>query len=452
MNQEVHDTRLQSFLRKAIDELPEHQKFILRSLRGCGSKVIKTMGHQPAVFLLSNGAGEAKFFGNTSCKSAWCCPVCASKKMSKYASDIGALLDALNQKNYSAFMLTLTIPHYATLPLEDSVEILYNTWKQFIIHGNKNQHAKYYRRKNGKKILTVSAKKNDDVFASFCEQFNCTFRVRVGEFTWSKKAGWHPHFHCLFFVPSYKLQSVAKWEERFNARWSEIAKREFIKFRQKRRPEGNEVVHANYVWSHLNDVSKMAYISKTPEGKIIEQKSSDYICGWGADRELTGNYQKQATHSGHFTPYQILQAAADGNDELKNLYLEFCLFHYTHRHARINFSRGCRSVIAQYKNTVGYQEFLKKKLSAEKQNARWSVLFWFTEDQWADLCSLNARFPMLSNILYLASLPNAISLLEEYLSFYDIHPPNYKHSLENHICNKIFNRDFIDNATVKQIA
>ncbi|MBR4152968.1 MAG: protein rep [Selenomonadaceae bacterium] len=402
MQEEISDTRLLGKLRRILSSHPKERK-LAKSTFYCGSRIIPQPMQTPAVFVLSNGT-TAKFHGQMSCKSAWICPVCTAKIMAKHAANIAIALDMLKEKGQLACMITFTIPHTSGMSCEETTEILYNTWKDFTVHGNKNQHAKFYLRRTGK--MKVSDKKSKDPFASFCEHFNCKHRVRVCEYTYGEN-GWHPHFHCLFWVDKSKFKDLNEWQYTLNKRWYELAKRKTIQQWNKKltklgkaaditedvrkgveRAKQKNATRAQIMYSKLSDGSLGVYISKDKEGRPIVQKSSMYICGWGADRELTGNYNEKATHDGHLTPKQILERATlEENDEYAKLYLEYITAVRTKNHVRVNFSTrsGLRKMIEEYKQTNAYQIALKKN-AMSNPNAGMRVVTWFNMYEWKVIC------------------------------------------------------------------
>ena len=391
----IHDHRLLNKLRKYLFA---HPKYLvqLKSTAYCGSKIIRQPGMTPQVYLLKNNE-DAKFYGMTSCKNSWFCPTCSVIQMSKYAANIAVALDALKQPKYSqwAFMATATIPHTSGMSCEESTEILYNTWKAFIVRGNHN--------------LKRSISKNwraSDPFATFCESFNCKHRVRIGEFTYGKH-GWHPHFHCLFWVDSKNFDLVKGWKDTLNERWLQLAKRETLKFWNKKFPtkKVENATRVEIMYSKMDVAgSKGFYISTDKNGNVIRQESSMYVCGWGADKEVTGNIQNKATHEGHYTPMQLLEQADETNNFME-LYIEYALATKRKKHKRINWSArsGIHKIIAQWRITHVYQEVLKKKATAIQENkGLWEVIYTFNEQQWSLLCWLNTQNQILQKILELA--------------------------------------------------
>lgn len=432
---EISDHVLATMLKKKIAKNREDQK-IMRSTLYCGSRVVKgKAGYEPGVFVLANKE-SAMFWGTTTCKNAWICPVCSARMMSKYAADIAAAIDALNEKNQAAFMITFTVPHSSGMSCEETTEILFKTWSSFMVRGNHN--------------LKSDKWKNADPFASFCEEFNCTHRIRVGEYTWGKH-GWHPHFHCLFFIDKNKFKKVADWQDKLNERWMILAKRATIKIWQKTFPDKTKKQiqqRADIMFAKADKIgSKGAYISVDKTGKVIVQKSSMYICGWGADRELTGNYQQKATNEGHMTPHEILQKAYnekyltsdEESEKWLNLYMEFARAIKRKQHTRISFGNsGLRQIINKHKQTVGYREVLKKKFMEQAANVgTWKTVCWFNESQWLKICLLDRQYNVKFWILKLAK-EYGRDAVKNYLSeFFEIHlieRPNFTQD----IVEKIF--------------
>lgn len=435
LQQEISDYRQLKAIRKKM-ETPEfgREKYFLKSLYNCGSKVPVISG-KAAVALVANKK-QAKFMGVASCKSSWGCPICTARQMSKYAAKIAIALDALKERSLSAAMITFTIPHTRGFSCEQATEILYKSWKAFTVHGNK--------------ILKATP---NDIFSKFMAEFGSKHRVRVTEYTFGN-AGWHPHMHCLFWFPSNRIQEILDWEERLNERWLELTKRYTIRElligypeTQRKTVRAKVETRVNIMYSRMNtDESHGVYISKDENNRVIVQKSSDYICGWGGNREVTGNYQNKATAPGHYTWQQILSNAIESDkmklNELKpaegsrkneesegaaqapdwwQLYFEYMNATKKARHARVNFSvhSGLNAIIAAYKNTEGYKSVLKKNVTDRRETfGVWKTVCWFSKAQWSEICE-NDLEPV---ILSLAHEENAKKLIDRVLADYQIEP------------------------------
>ena len=431
LGNEISDYKTQRIMQEYGNKhLNLKEKVILKSLLKCG-KVVVSINHSHAVAVIANKT-TARYVGLNSCKSPWCCPVCSARQMAKYAAKIACALDALKLRKQSAAMFTFTIPHTSGFTCEQTTEILYNVWKAFTVHGNK--------------VLAASP---NDVFSNFAATFNHKHTVRVCEYTWGSK-GWHPHFHCLLWFPSDRIDEILDWEERLNKRWLELCKRYTIKqlllgYPETQRKTVRAQVNArvNIMYSKMDTAnSKGCYISKD-KGKVIVQQSSDYLCGWGGNREVTGNVSLKATHPNHYTWQQILENAikqtetAEGSSKKEvsegaaqetdwwKLFFEYAIATRKYRHARINFSvhSGLNQIIAEHKNTALYKTVLKKNAtSLEEKHGKWKTVCWFTIAQWKEIFANKLDV----QIIMLATAENAKQLIDELLDKYRIPP-----SIEN---------------------
>lgn len=408
MNTEIQDYRLQHWLQAKIATLPINQQMQLKNLRLCNHKTIPQVGVESAVFLLVNNRSEGKFFGQTTCKNTWACPCCTAKMMSKYSAEIGDALEALKAQGYFGFMITFTVPHLRFETCRDVTDRLYKTWNAVFKFSSK-------------------ARSHGNQFTKFRQYFNIKHRIRVAEYTYGKN-GWHPHFHAIFWAKREYKDEILAWQEKLNEFWCYHCRKVTEKFYDERTSDRINVYLENKEYPAVK-------ISTDRDGKILESQSSDYLAGWGADKELTGNYRKKASHANHLTPYQILELAAEGNKKYQDLYIEFCL-QVTKKpvHHRVDFSQsGLKKIISLYRQTNACESFILKK---KVETAEWQVVCWFTKEQWSELCYLNKFSPILSNLLWLAV--NARELIAQFLESFDIYLEHRRHRHADHIEN-IFN-------------
>ena len=407
-------------------------KVVLKSVYNCGAKV-PVIGGRAAVAVVRNDK-TARFVGNSSCKSPWCCPVCTAKQMAKYAAKISCGIDALKEQGQYAAMITFTIPHTSGFSCYDSTEILYNVWKAFTVHGNK-----------------VLATAKNDIFSNFMAATESKHRVRVAEYTWGSK-GWHPHLHCLFWFPKTHFNEIVKYEEVLQKRWLELCKRYTIKQllsgypeTQRKTVKAQVETRVRIMYESFAGGSSCVHISKDENGLPIRQESSQYLCGWGSDKELIGNIKEKASHDGHFTWQQILNKAIEEDElnELKpaegsrkaegaedaaqfnkwwQLYFEYAEATKRQRHARINFSvhSGLMQIIKDWQKTNAYKEVIKKNNTSLVQTyGKWRTVCWFTSSQWSSICSNDLEV----EILKAALEEDAIAKITDLLLRRRIPPP-----------------------------
>ena len=391
---DVLDYHAQHRLRAMIRKLPAAERYQLRNIAKCGENIIRNnIGAKAAVYLLSDGE-RSKFFGQAHCQNPWCCPVCSARRMEEYRSKIASAIDCLNEE-YFGFMMTFTIPHLSFMSCRETTDILYNTWTFF-------RHKSW--RKDGW-----------HPYQQFNKEVPIAHHVRVCEYTYGEN-GWHPHFHAIFWTKRGNESKILKWEEKLSAFWLKKAKAMTLKYWKDNGLHINDKETQEELCDRLYSKADTAkyrgiYISKDSKtGKVLESHSSDYLTGWGADRELTGNVRKEASHGGHYTPHQILEMAYT-NPKYEAIYIDFCLS-VTRKpvHHRVDFSQtGISGMVEEYRKEHGYRTAIVEKKTS------WEVVATFDENTWFDICILNDDSPVLSNILYLAQAAEHREILYDYL-------------------------------------
>ena len=371
---------MQHHLRRWIDKLPVWQRAQLRTLYSCGISVHQIPGIAKGVYVLSNGR-ESRFWGHVTCKNPWCCPVCSARRMTEYKERIAAAIDMEIEDGYFGFMASFTIPHLNFMSCRETTDILYNTWT-------------YFRMK--------SFKKKVHAYQLFCRALGVRDFVRVCEYTHGEN-GWHPHFHAIFWLPRINADKVLEWQAKLNELWLSTAKRETLKYwREHNLHSGVDLEElVERLYEPTERTGQLGFkISVDKKGKILEAKTSNYICGWGADSELTGNYLKKASHEGHYTPNQILELG-EHDKAMEDLYIDYCLAVTLHPvHHRVNFSKnGMQKRIDKWLETHDYSE------ETDEEKKPWTCVDLISEEDWFDLhiYERTTGAPVFSNILYLAA-------------------------------------------------
>lgn len=377
----IKDYRLQKYFKNAIRTKGSlADRVALKTFLNCG-----TRGHEHGVAILSNSS-YARLSGARMCHNAWACPVCSAVVMSKWATKIAAAIDAL-KKDFAAVMFTFTIFHSKNDSCKQAFDVLFETWKRW-----------------QRSCTSGSA------LSKFLSDFGIKHWVRCAEVTYSAN-GWHPHLHVLYFVDKSKLHQFDLPKEMALRNFWNLCQEQAMK-----QVYGYTKYNALYESQRLHEENVGLYVSRNEKGQPIIQQSSDYICGWGADKELTGNYLKEATCKSSRTPYQLINAAFDGDQMAIQLYLEFARYVVQHKRRRVDISRnGLRQIISLHMNTEGYKEVIKKKRKKLQEGAAdWVTVIWFSKNDWYKIC--NNDLPLIFMMLCFAKYENGFDLIAELLA------------------------------------
>lgn len=386
----VKDYRAQKALKKFINS--SSKSFVLRTLANCGNVSSSAIS---GMSIIANHR-HSRVVGAKMCGNSWACPVCTAIKMSRCAARIAAAIDAL-QETHNAIMITFTIFHSKNDSCQQAFDLLYNTWVRF---------------------TKRNLKERTGGLGTFMTDCEIRHRVRVGEVTFTEN-GWHPHFHCLFWVPKKHFNKVLSYEQKLRDDWRRCEQIEMKKI------YGYAKYNAFYESEKLHgEAAAGVFISKC-NGQPVIQKSSDYLCGWGADKELTGNYLKEATCTTSRTPYQLLNDAMNGDQTAIQLYLEFAEYIILHKRRRFDFGRasGLRQIIQQQINSAGYKEVMKKKRTQYRADAgEWRLVIWFSSAQWSEICRIdnNLDFSLIALLMCLAKYNDGYEMICEVLRLHNL--------------------------------
>lgn len=400
----IIDYHLQHVLRRLIDNEPSETRHQLRNIAKCGQKLIPPgVGSLPVVAVLRSSENQSTLFGHVHCKNPFCCPACSAKIMEGYRAQIASALDMQEHNGEWGFMATFTIPHLKFMSCRETTDILYQTWKYFRARSN-----------NGHKNTTWQ-----HPYFKFAQETGVDSWVRVCEYTYGELNGWHPHFHCIFWIPKDNFGKVLDYEEDLCKFWIAQARRITIKYwkANKLHEEQDLEKLADRVFAKADEWQGALKFSRDGNGKLLKATSANYTTGWTADREVTGNRRKEASHENHFTPYQILEKA-EFHKHWARVYIDFCLA-VTRKpvHHRLNFSKnGICKKIAEWQKTHDVES-----TSQVKKNT-WETVTFFYADDWYEIYSKNRHAPVIANILYLAQNPEHEQLLFDYIKSLGIPP------------------------------
>ena len=331
---------------------------------------------------------DAKFIGLNHCGNAWLCPNCAPRAAEKTSRWIAGALEIAEENHQKAFMITLTIGHYRAVPLSLLLNALDTTFKRTFTQS---------------KCKTSGYKFMKEFYADVPRQHF----IKAIEITWSYQFGWHPHMHMLYFVNDSDWDKVLKWEEKLNTEWMKATQKYLTEHIQKTEFLSDEtkaemISEVAKVYERKLDRTVGLHFSKDSNGALIKQVSSNYITGWGANKEMADKKAKTCKQPGHFSIMEILEnAVADdernGSAKSKELnhwwklYFEIGYAVYK-KHSRWSWSHtGLKKQAQEWLEKLNEQEYKKKFMCAAKE-IEWQTVCYIPSELYDALCKTDNYF------------------------------------------------------------
>lgn len=212
------------------------------------------------------GTTTTSFNGLSTCRSVWECPVCSRRVRADYAAVVRRVADQWQQRGGRAYLVSFTVRHAFTDSIAELSPKLAKAWQAM------QRGAPWLRFKARRRFETV----------------------RSIEATWGVN-GWHPHVHCVLFVPhgvELDLEADADW---LHDRWVSCVEKEI----------GSEFVPNRH---HGTDLRPL--------------KVDDYIVKIGA--ELTDAAASKKAKNGNLTTWEVL-AAAGSDPRMVQVWQEYCV-------------------------------------------------------------------------------------------------------------------------------
>lgn len=223
------------------------------------------------------GSG-ARLTGVSTCGSVWACPVCSAKVTEARRKDLVANMARAGELGLSTYLLTLTLPHQRE---DDLASLLLRQAK------------------------ALQRFKNSVTYKTTMKAMQRIGSVRSLEVTHGEANGWHPHTHDLVFCQG----NLAAHVDTLKEAWFKALKKSGL-------ATDSQV---NEVLEHGLDIRGGAYAAEYV-AKFGREVVSE---GWGMSGELTKSHAKLGMKNGHFTPFQLLQFAENGDAKAAVLFREF---------------------------------------------------------------------------------------------------------------------------------
>jgi hypothetical protein len=272
---------------------------------GCHRNILSAIGEgQVGVY---QRADRVRFGNLVSCGSVWSCPVCAAKVTESRREDMQKAQSAWLVQGGSCLLMTLTHPHEVDLPLAEHLTKQSKALDYF-------KNSRTYKRIFGTATASIEQriKLNKPLKTVKQGQFQRLGTVRSLEVTHGVN-GWHPHCHEVLFMGDDAILKSDIVKEELAACWVGC----LLKAGLGDNSKVNEMLEYAFDLRGGDYVSD--YINKFGREPLE-------IRGWTIAHEVTKGHSKQARKVGkewHYTPFQLLAFATDGDHAAAELFKEF---------------------------------------------------------------------------------------------------------------------------------
>lgn len=319
--------------------------------------------------------GQNARFGNLiSCGSVWSCPVCSSKVTESRREDMQKAQSAWLLAGGSCLLNTLTYPHETDLPLTESLEA-------FSMALDFYKNSRTYKRIFGTALATVEQKiKQNKPLKTVKEgEFPRIGTVRSLEVTHGVN-GWHPHVHEVLFMTDAKLLEATRAKDELTHEWVLSLLKAGLGSREKMSDM------YQYAWDIRGGDYVSEYINKFGREPMN-------INGWTIAHEVTkanSKYGRVARrivgNEEHYTPFQLLNYAMNGDDEAAFLFKEFSA---NFEGKRMNYwTNGL-------KDFFGINDKADEEVASEEAEPEEEFVIRLDTEQWRDILRTNTRYEVL---------------------------------------------------------
>lgn len=323
------------------------------------------------VFRTVDGS-NARIANVITCGSGWVCPVCNPKITEHRREDLYTAQVAWLKQGGSCQLLTLTTEHEADETIDTVLERICKAQDLFTNH-------KFVKKTFGTATATVMQReaKGNPVK----EQIHGTHQrlgyVRSLEVTHGIN-GWHPHFHIVMFMNDDELLTDGVTLQRLKEVWVEC----LIK-------SGADKHKVNDMLRNALDLRGGDYVS---DYILKFGREPINVNGWTIAHEVTKANSKMAARmiggDWHYTPFQLLGFATDGDIEAARLFKEFALA-FTGK--RMNYwTNGLKDYFGI--NDVEDEEIAHEETEPEEEE---ELVIYLNPNEWREILKTNTRAELL---------------------------------------------------------
>lgn len=311
------------FIKGSLNKSPTHRVVM------CHRNVVP--GKSPELWQSQKEDRSCSYHSIAVCGSVWTCPICSLKINLKRREQIRESYKAIRNIEGAAYMLTFTVKH----GIGDNIDDLLSRFKNAMQIFQKTHEYKEVTRPQPLK----KPRANSLNFLSYLG------RIAALEVTHSRRNGWHPHEHHLwFFERELTKKEISDVRDRLFRAWKKAcldaglpAPRKTVKVDGKIKHLGLDMRRALSAEEYLTKYGQF-----DAEGNVRERR-------WGPENEMAGSHVKKANLKGS-TPFQLLADATAGDDYARERFVEFAEA-FKGRH-QLHFSKKLNDFLKQQKVDV----------------------------------------------------------------------------------------------------
>lgn len=230
------------------------------------------------------------------CGSVWHCPVCAARIANERRKEIRQAVEIAEKMGYRVILVTYTARHDRHTDLQAQLTAMVEA------------HRKVWSGAPAKRLQ---------------ERSGYLGMIRTLECTHSKHHSWHPHIHAIIFI---KASTDVEWfGETLRARWELCA----AKYGLTMNEHGFDLLDSS-TWV-ADYIAKWEHEPKWRE--------ADELARWHTKKGRTVRGQDE-----HYSPWQLLDFADNGDVEAGDLWREYALTYYGRK--QLHWSRGLREALS----------------------------------------------------------------------------------------------------------
>ena len=300
------------------------------------------------VDLVVSEKGKARVPDIARSHSIWLDPVDAPKELYKYRLRIQDCITWGYDSGFVPVMMTLTVFH-RWHECKRLLRVIKKAWSSMFSGSKWRRLAERAGLEDYIRRLEITINDGNNVSSPIPSRLNCSESMKNrgtrtpddNNYQLATNAGWHPHFHAIWFVPKDKLEVLSDMEEELRDAWVCCVRKQFKK-------EFGEDIDESYLPAFRNHGLWFSRYKSGPfKGQLRPVSDGSYLAKimgydsahvFGGDSEMTDSTLKDSK-----IPFDLLLEVTASNVDL---FCEYAIA--TKGVAAFTFSKGLQDKVDAY--------------------------------------------------------------------------------------------------------